>query len=339
MSVIGEAVRAMAGKTLVLGLDVGGTTSRALLATSDGQQRGAGRSAGGNPTVHNAVVAAAAVEAAVGEAMNGSDPEQLAAVTVGLAGGGKLTSVLEAGDAFGRMWERVGVDCQVSYVPDALVAFAAGTPAKDGSVLLAGTGSISAAVRRGRVTAHGDGHGWLLGDRGSGFWLARQAAVAALADLDGPGPVTALTQLVVESLFGTDSAPSALDVILAVTARTPSELADLAPLVTTACEAGDPVALRIAERAAELLLATLSSVRSPGESTAIVLSGSVLTQDTPVATGVLRGVAELWPEAPVSQATDGAAGAAWLAIERLPGGALPEARTRLFADSAKASKT
>ncbi|WP_435822210.1 BadF/BadG/BcrA/BcrD ATPase family protein [Actinacidiphila alni] len=41
-----------------------------------------------------------------------------------------------------------------------------------------------------------DGHGWLLGDEGSGFWLGNRAVRAALEALDGRGPWTTLVDRV-----------------------------------------------------------------------------------------------------------------------------------------------
>ena len=79
-------------------------------------------------------------------------------------------------------------------VPDLLAAFAAGTPAASGAVLVAGTGAGAAAVVDRQVVRQADGAGWLLGDIGSAVWLAREALVAVVAALDGRGPATALTE-------------------------------------------------------------------------------------------------------------------------------------------------
>ena len=75
---------------------------------------------------------------------------------------------------------------------DIEAAFAAGSAAPDGTVLIAGTGAVAAAVRDFGVRRRQDGHGYLLGDRGSAFWIGSRAARAALAALDGTGEPTAL---------------------------------------------------------------------------------------------------------------------------------------------------
>jgi glucosamine kinase len=132
-----------------------------------------------------------------------------------------------------------------------------------------------------------------------------------------------------------DTAPlsptlTARDLVGAVMAEPPTALARLAPLLSTACETGDPVAEAIADRAAEHLAATVSTVREPDAATPIVLAGSVLTNPTPVAERVRRILRARWPTAEVVPALDGAAAAAWLALARIGPVATGEVRERLF---------
>ncbi|MEY9862756.1 glucosamine kinase [Catenulispora sp. GAS73] len=339
----------MTDEALVLGLDVGGTSTRVLAVTPRGVRRGAGRASGGNPTGLGPERAAVALAEAVEQALTGLNPADVRHVVLGLAGGGVLPSGadLPGGEAFARVWDSVGVTCPVDYEPDALIAFVAGTDAPEGSLVLSGTGAVAIAVKDRAMAERSDGHGWLLGDRGSGFWLGRRMVLAAMAALDGDGPETALTGLVIESLRlrdpgpGNDSAattpttpppppPTARDLVAAVMAEPPTALARLAPLLSTACADGDPVAEAIADRAAEHLAATLSTVRGPDTATPIVLAGSVLTNPTPVAERVRRILRERWPDAEVVPALDGAAAAAWLALARIGPVPTPEIRERLF---------
>lgn len=326
----------MTDEALVLGLDVGGTSTRVLAITPQGVRRGAGRASGGNPTGLGPERAAAALAEAVAQALSGLDPAGVRHVVLGLAGGGALPSGedLPGGEAFAQVWTRLGIRCPVDYEPDALIAFAAGTAAPEGSLLLSGTGAVAIAVKDRAMASRGDGHGWLLGDRGSGFWLGRQAVLAAMAALDGEGPATLLTDLVIASLGMRGSTsnppPTARDVVAAVMTEPPTALARLAPLLTTACAAGDPVAEAIADRAAGHLLHTLAAVRGPDAATPVILAGSILTNATPVAERVRRMLRERWPTAPVTPALDGAAAAAWLALARIGPLPSPEIRERLF---------
>ena len=55
---------------------------------------------------------------------------------------------------------------------------------------------VAARVGDGRVDATCDGVGWLLGDRGSGFWIGHRVVRAAAAALDESGAPTTLVELV-----------------------------------------------------------------------------------------------------------------------------------------------
>ena len=131
----------------------------------------------------------------------------------------------------------------------------------------------------GRQVAVADGLGWLLGDEGSGFWIGQRVVRAALADLDGRGPATALTPLMLARL-GVPAPSDAGDrepimaVVRALYAGPPVRLADYAGLVFEVD--GDATADRILDDAAAALARTLAAVRSPTVSGPVVLGGGIL---------------------------------------------------------------
>lgn len=187
---------------LVLGLDIGGTWTRALLATTAARRVGSGRSAGANPSAHGVSVAAGRIAAALDEALRGSDPGAVEGCVIGLAGASQYASDPAIARAFEEIWRAAGLTCRVRVTSDVAVAFAAGTPRPAGSVLLAGTGAVAAEVRdREPVAIHG-GYGWLLGDDGSAFWIGRQAVRAVLSALDGRAPASPLSRLIHAWYFG-----------------------------------------------------------------------------------------------------------------------------------------
>jgi glucosamine kinase len=321
----------------VLGLDIGGTWTRALAVDTSGARLGHGRAAGANPIAHGVVAAAERIAAALGQALAGADPASVAACVVGMAGTSKLAADPAAAAAFAALWPRFGLRCEVEIVGDVTAAFAAGSAEPDGSVLLAGTGAIAASIGGRRPAGLRGGHGWLLGDEGSGFWIGRQAVRAALAALEDQAPRTELTEAVLDRYArqaasgppgpGGGSDPYRLPgerllisaLISAVHTRAPVELAGLVPLVTAAAEHGDPAAERIVREAAEHLAAILHRVRTPHDSSSVVLAGGVLSPQSPVHRLVLSAVSDTWPGAPATTGSDGAAGAAWLAALRLLG--------------------
>jgi len=310
---------------LVLGLDVGGTSTRALAADSaTGERLGSGLAAGANPVAHGVARAAENIGVALEEALAGRDPAEVGACVVGMAGASKVAAEPRTAAAFAALWQAVGLRCEVRIVSDVAAAFAAGTAEPNGSVLIAGTGAVAAAMVERRPSRWRDGHGWLLGDDGSGFWIGRQIVRAALSALDGSGPRTALLDDVITGYLGAVTSPSdgsgldaarfvASALIAAVNERPPVALAALVPSVLSAAAHGDRVAEHVLAEAADHLVAAVCHIRAPEEATPIVLAGGVLRPGTHVDRLVRAALAATWPDAPIRAATAGAAGAAWLA--------------------------
>jgi N-acetylglucosamine kinase-like BadF-type ATPase len=326
-------------ESLVLGGDLGGTSTRILVVGTDGREHGLSTGAGGNP-ISRPGGAAAALGDALRRALAGVDPGQVQASVIGVAGWSALRTPVVAAQ-FAEVWADAGLTCDPGYRSDLEVAFAAGTPEPDGTVLVAGTGATAGAVTGHRLTRTADGHGWLLGDDGSGFWLGREAVRAALRSLDAGEPQGRLAGLVLAALDAAGTADrvpeapsrSGVDrgrdrVIQAVYSHPPVQLAALAPLVSAAYHDGDPQARSIVERAAAALLATVGRVREEGEGTPIVLAGS-LTRDTPVG-ATLRTLLSARFSGPIRPARTGVGGAAWLALAALdPALATPATHSRL----------
>nr|WP_173101605.1 BadF/BadG/BcrA/BcrD ATPase family protein [Actinomadura verrucosospora] len=120
-------------------------------------------------------------------------------------------------------------------------------------------------------------------------------------ELPGAAPNPQLAQAIIKEVYG----------------RPPAALGRLGPVVAAAAAAGDPVARRITDEAAEWLLRDVDAVR-PALSdpcAPVVMHGSVL-REGPVAEAVRTGLRDRFAEAPRS-AGDGAVGAAGLALRRL----------------------
>jgi N-acetylglucosamine kinase-like BadF-type ATPase len=208
-------------------------------------------------------------------------------------------------------------------IPDLAVAFAAATEAPDGTVLIAGTGAVSALVRDRRAVRRCDGYGWLVGDEGSGVWIGQQAVRAVLGALDGRREPTLLVDDLPEALLGADCDRAAIvaqgrealaqAVIAAVYDAEPARLAVLAPVVERAASQGDVTARRIIGEAARSLVCSARALGQDHPAEPFVLSGSLLTGPTLLAELVRTGLTER-REAPVLTALDGASGAAALAL-------------------------
>jgi N-acetylglucosamine kinase-like BadF-type ATPase len=196
-------------------------------------------------------------------------------------------------------------------------------------VLVAGTGAAAGSLTDHQLTRTADGHGWLLGDDGSGFWLGREAVRATLRTLDAGGNPGPLVDSVLRELDADRTERRRDRVIQAVNSRPGVLLSALAPLVTAAYRTGDPQAQSIVERAAAALLATLGLIRDPAESTPIVLAGSLAGDASPVG-AELRTLLSARFAGAVLPARTGVGGAAWLALAALdPALATRETHARL----------
>ena len=324
-------------QSLVVGIDAGGTRSRACLAPAAPGGKPLGHGTGGPGNALG--VGRAALTRHLGAALAGAVPPELRGRVAAVFGG-------FAGATPGLGPER-GADLALSCLTDALtaagitpaavavggdteiaLAAAPGVPA-DGLVLVAGTGAIAARLAGRQRAMVVDGHGWLLGDEGSGFWLGDRAVRAALEALDGRGPWTSLVDAVAAHYLTPEeyeaSAPArrlgpragaeacyvlAEAVVSAAYDQAPALLARLSPVAVAAAGAGDEVARRLLDQAADLLVGSVRAL-SPRAGEPLVATGGLLGPGGPLlerVTGRLDGLGlRIFP------VRDGGAGAAALA--------------------------
>ncbi|WP_433291958.1 BadF/BadG/BcrA/BcrD ATPase family protein [Actinoplanes sp. CA-030573] len=234
---------------LVVGVDAGGTASRAVVATVAGAVVGRGRAGPGNP-LSGGPGAVANIALAVQDALTGSDPSRVVAGVVGVAGTSAVSSPAIAA-AFAAAWPGLGVRGQVRIVGDVVTAFAAGTPSPSGAALIAGTGAVAARITAHEIAEVADGLGWLLGDEGSGRWMGLRALRHAVRNWSSPLAVA------VAHHAGARSA----DELVAWAQSLPMAAIDaLAPLVCAAARNGDPAARAIVTDGVARLLDTLDAV-------------------------------------------------------------------------------
>jgi N-acetylglucosamine kinase-like BadF-type ATPase len=316
----------------VVGVDAGGTSTRALVAALDGTRLGTGTGGGANPNSHPPERAAEQISVALRGALAGLDPAAVRAGVLGMAGSGKLTDPSVA-TLFEAAWRRAGLRCPMRVITDYEAAFAAGTAEPDGTALVAGTGSVAARIVDRRRVATAGGYGWLLGDEGSAFWLGREAVRATLRALESAGTPGGLAIAVLTEVLGevpdglahhgpAERWPVFSRLISRVNDESPIRLARLAPLVSAAAEAGDPAAGTVVSEAARVLADTAMAVRDAGETTPVVLIGSLIGPGSPVGERLRAELAARCP-GPVRVAVDGAAGAAWLAAVEILGSSAP----------------
>jgi N-acetylglucosamine kinase-like BadF-type ATPase len=142
---------------------------------------------------------------------------------------------------------------------DARIALCGAMSGKPGMIVISGTGSIAFGESSSGETARAGGWGYIYGDEGGGFDIARQAVRAALREHEGWGAHTALTPALLES---TESADANDMVHRLYTPEWPrAQVATLARVVDRIAAAGDPVAIDVMNGAAQHLALLAAAVR------------------------------------------------------------------------------
>jgi len=142
---------------------------------------------------------------------------------------------------------------------DAVIALAGATAGEPGIIAIAGTGSIAFGRNAEARTARAGGWGFVFGDEGGGFDLARQGLRAALRLEEGWGPDTRLRALFLEA-GGAQSANELLHLFYTPDFPRP-RIAGFSAIVERAAAAGDQVARGILLKAASDLALLVSAVR------------------------------------------------------------------------------
>lgn len=220
---------------LFLGVDGGGTASRARLTDADGRVLGEGRSGPSNLNM-GIGPAAEAILAAARQALAaaGLSDARLGDVVGGFGLAGANVSALACGLL------RVPFPfASFALTSDAVIACLGAHGGEDGAILILGTGSQGLAMIGGEISTVG-GWGFELSDDGSGAVLGLAAIRAAVLAFDGLAPASGLTEAVL-ARFGGDPSAAA---IWGKTAP-PTDFGSFTPLVLDHFAKGDPVAARL----------------------------------------------------------------------------------------------
>lgn len=290
---------------LLLGVDGGGTKTRAVVAAADGHVLGEGLAPSCNQYTVGFEAAAMALRAAIGQALASVPGATLpvAAACFGLAGVDR-----PGDDALFAGWaERERIARRVRIVNDGELVLAAGTPDGWGIAVIAGTGSICFGRAPDGRAARAGGWGWLLGDEGSGYDMAVRALRLATQTADGRAAAPSILRMVLEqwSLGAPDDlVPHAYrpQTTAAVVARLAAPLAALG-------EAGDPHARVILEAGGRELARHVDVVARKLDLSCppLALAGGLLVASRVMREAILAAVTiEIGPATVVADPTLGA---------------------------------
>lgn len=268
---------------LIIGIDGGGTRTRARLANTRGETLGNGRGGPANPNAHGLPAAQNEILTAIQLAFDDAQSERQR-VAVACLGIGGVDRAEER--ALFMAWARATIAERVAVVNDGEIVLA-GTPNNWGIALVAGTGSIAWGKSRvaDPATPSGDGRmaraggwGYLIGDEGSGFDLAREALRAATRAADGRGDDTRLLRAILD-YWGLREAPELIPRLYRSEFK-PADLAQLASVVVRVAAEGDPIAQRLIDGAgtalADAVVAVAHALGIEEEAIPLALSGGLL---------------------------------------------------------------
>lgn len=259
--------------SIIIGVDAGGTATTARV-WREGAVIGTARGGAGAVRPTRAVAAATRIADTVRAAL--TEPRLLRGdvLVVGAAGVGREAEREELRAAL-RTHELAD---RLLITTDVELAMAAAFGTGPGLLLVAGTGSIALHRDAAGVIRRAGGHGWQMGDEGSGYWIGRAALQALSRAHDTRGPATTLGER-----FGPTLRLASHDELVRWSvAAAPGEVAALAALVQDAAAAGDPVAGQILDAAAEELFALLGALVVAGAPVEVGLVGGLLRSRQPL---------------------------------------------------------
>ena len=240
----------MADGELYFCIDGGGTRSRARLVDRAGRTLAEASAGPCNPGTNLpwALESAASLWeqccAAVGRPGTRRDDVVLA---MGAAG-----SYMEGGANFIAQFPRFARESMISDGYAALIGAGGGAPC---SLIIIGTGVAGHRLFSNGLSIQRDAWGWLAGDRGSGSYLGQKALRHFFAVLDGVAPQDGLSRAVSQAIGGVEALRRGWMRDLGA-----ARFGSLAPVVLAEAEVGDPMALRIRERAVEHLVALIGVI-------------------------------------------------------------------------------
>ena len=264
--------------TLILGVDGGGSKTRAVVTDLSGNIVGEGRAGCGNHQTNGIDAALAEIRSAAGQAVSEAraKPDDIAAVCYGLAGADRPADFAILRPALAtlpyRNWE---------VVCDTMTGLRAGSPDGVGVVLVCGYGTNAAGRNARGETVQTGGFGYLYGDAAGGSYMAEETFRAAVRSWEMREIESRLTRDV-PAWYGFETMEQLVnDRLDKAIYRVPP---DLTLVLHRAADAGDKLAIRILRDAGrELGLAAASVILRLGGFAAfggrpipVVLTGSVL---------------------------------------------------------------
>ena len=246
-----------------VGVDGGGTHTRARIRDRAGKLLGEGRSAGSNLELgiaHAHANVLAAIASARITAGLGIECEQQMGVGLALASA-------ELADCYHAMLAMPFPFASVQLTSDAFGACLGAFGGREGAILIAGTGSVGLVYQEGQIRTC-SGRGFPISDIGSGAWLGLRAIQQSLLCHDGILPPSTLAVRLLDR-FKRDQA----EVVRWAARAIPADYGHFAPWVFDAASDGDELANQLLDETCEQLRILLEGMTQLGARQIALLGG------------------------------------------------------------------
>jgi len=262
----------------IVGVDGGGTKTELVLIDRSGNVIGREKGGTTNFQVVGGKKLKEEISGCLVRLMNSTNipSHKLDQIFLGLAGAGRESDRKEITNLFSD----TEFDGKVTVDSDAVVALAGAFGTAPGIIIISGTGAICFGMNHEGKVVRSGGWGYLLGDEGSGYFIGREALIAALKDFDGRGEKTTL-RTEIERHFNLNS----IDQIIPQIYQNKIDrvaIANLAPIVFDQAKQGDEHAEEIIRHSGRelgvLARAVAQKMNFMNEEIKVALIGSIFKQ-------------------------------------------------------------
>ena len=266
----------MAVKPLYLGVDGGGSKTRAWLADEKGTVLGRGNTGTANINYTTRTSAVAAIRAACTQAFRSArvTESKVSGAWLGLAGMARACDR----DWMKEQFSELAIKIEVS--DDLHIAHCGGLAGDPGIVLVAGTGSACFGRNYTGKTWRCGGWGSLADDAGSASWLSQRAFQLAARQADGRATGNAIKDVVFDFLKIKNSE----DFSQAVEGLSRYSRAQICPKLSSLYFEGNPLVKKLYKEAALALteMITVTARQLEFSSPNVILSGAIASSKGPL---------------------------------------------------------
>lgn len=225
-----------------------------------------------------------------------SQSDTIERVVAGVAGAGKGDCAEQLAQALIQGSSAISVSVGNDIIP-ILNANLGNTP---GIMVIAGTGSSVIAQSSPEKTSFVGGHGALIGDRGSAYRLGLEALYACSAMDDGTGAKTCLLDAIMAEIQATCFD----DIIVWAHSATKTQVAALAPLVSSGAATGDEIAQSIIQAQAKHMACQVMAAYEKAQlanDVPVYMYGGVFQHASLYVDEFVDALQQQWPEADPQQ--------------------------------------